>query len=548
MNAVVASVERAETLAPAWLPYDFDWMAPDYIKVWQHRARFLMRIRQTGSAHKLFGFYAENPIRFIIDWGMTFDPRNASRKLPSSIPFVLFPRQIAWLEWALARWLAEERGLSDKSRGFGVTWLAVALSCTMCNFRNEVTIGFGSRKQEYVDQKGDPKSIFWRARMFMENVPPDFRRGWLRDRDSPSMRILFPASGSAITGESGDGIGRGDRTSMYFVDEAAFLEHPQEAESSLSDTTNCRIDISTPNGPANAFAERRRALPPHQVFTCHWRDDPRRDDEWYAQKKRELPRTIIAREYECNYAASIDFVVIPSEWIDASIDAHVKLGISPTGTRRGALDVADQGIDLNAFVGRHGNCLNYAKSWTGQGSDIYETVERAFGICQELGYTGFPYDADGVGAGVRGDARVLNQARREAGKSHIADEPFQGSGAVYEPLGQMVEERPNEEFFGNLKAQCWWHLRILFQNTYRAVVEKKDYNPDEIISLDSSLPELTTLILELGQPIYKVNTVGKIIIEKTPEGAKSPNLGDAAMMCFSPVGLLAEMWAKLGAE
>lgn len=90
------------------------------------------------------------------------------------------------------------------------------------------------------------------------------------------MRILFPETESAMTGEAGDGIGRGDRTSFYIVDESAFLERPYLADASLSATTNCRQDISTPNGMANSFAERRHSGK-IDVFTFHWRDDPRKD-------------------------------------------------------------------------------------------------------------------------------------------------------------------------------------------------------------------------------------------------------------------------------
>jgi phage terminase large subunit len=43
-------------------------------------------------------------------------------------------------------------------------------------------------------------------------------------------------------------------------------------------------------------------------------------------------------------------------------------------------------------------------------------VQRAFGTCDALGSSSFQYDADGLGAGVRGDARVINEQRREAGQ------------------------------------------------------------------------------------------------------------------------------------
>jgi len=42
------------------------------------------------------------------------------------------------------------------------------------------------------------------------------------------------------------------------------------------------------------------------------------------------------------------------------------------------------------------------------------------------------------------------------------------------------------------------------------------------------------LISELSQPTYSQNTVGKIVINKTPEGSRSPNLADAVMIVFAP--------------
>ena len=40
--------------------------------------------------------------------------------------------------------------------------------------------------------------------------------------------------------------------------------------------------------------------------------------------------------------------------------------------------------------------------------------------------------------------------------------------------------------------------------------------------------------MELSQPTYSINTAGKILIDKQPEGASSPNLADAVMIAFNP--------------
>ena len=94
--------------------------------------------------------------------------------------------------------------------------------------------------------------------------------------------------------------------------------------------------------------------------------------------------------------------------------------------------------------------------------------------------------------------------------------------------------RTNEDFFANYKAQAWWSLRRRFQLTHRAIVENLPVNPDDIISLSGSLPELNRLILELSQPTYSQNGVGKLLVDKVPDGGRSPNLADAVCIAFSP--------------
>ncbi len=517
------------------IPFPFDFKNPDYVQVFEWRMERLRRIRASpAELPKLRRFYRDHPAQFIIDWGMTVDPRNVERGLPAAIPFLLFPKQEEWIEWFIERWKAQEPGLTEKTRDMGMSWLTIGLASTVCLFHHGVAAGFGSRKEEYVDKIGAPKSLFEKARSFMSTLPPEFKGGWDRKLHAPHMRILFPDTGSVITGEAGDGIGRGDRASFYIVDEAAFLERPQLVEASLSATTNCRHDVSTPNGMGNPFAQKRHGGKV-KVFTFHWRDDPRKDQAWYDKQVEELDAVTVAQEIDINYAASVEGVLIPSAWVQAAVDAHKKLGIEPTGIRRGALDVADEGVDKNAYTARHGILLTYAKSWSGKGDDIFGTVQRAFNTTDELGMDQFLYDADGLGAGVRGDARVINEQRVAQQRQALKVDPYRGSAEVYQPEAEMVQKRKNKDFFKNLKAQTWWALRLRFLATYRAVVDGMDYDRDAIISIDRSLPELQQLLMELSQPTYSLDTLGKVVVDKKPDGTKSPNLADSVVILFSEV-------------
>ncbi len=101
------------------------------------------------------------------------------------------------------------------------------------------------------------------------------------------------------------------------------------------------------------------------------------------------------------------------------------------------------------------------------------------------------------------------------------------------PEREDVKGRKNLDFFANLKSQAWWSLRVRFQKTYRAVKEGALFKPDEIISIPSSLKLSGKLAMELSQPTFSVNAVGKVLIDKAPDGAKSPNLADAVMIRFA---------------
>lgn len=521
----------------------FDYKNPDYIKVFNARIARINFMRAEIAKEKeegrpptflpaLFAYYREHPADFINDFGCTFDPRNAERDLPSLVPFLLFDRQRQWIDFVVRNWRAQKPGLTEKSRDMGVSWLAVALGATLCLFRDGMVISYGSRKEEYVDKSDSPKSLFYKAREFIKNVPAEFRPGWDSRRDAPHMLIKFPATGSYMAGEAGDNIGRGDRTAISFVDEHAYLERPQLVDAALSQTTNCQMDISSANGMANPFYI-KRSSGKIEVFTFHWRQDPRKDQAWYDKQVAELDPITVAQEIDINYAASVEGVLIPSAWVQAAVNAHRKLGVAPTGIRKGAMDVADEGRDNLAFASSKGILLDFLEEWSGKDSDIFGSVQRVFGYCDDLGLREFRYDADGLGAGVRGDARVINEMRQADGRALKIATPFRGSGGVFKPESEDVKGRKNVDYFANAKAQGWFALRRRFQVTYRAVTQGAPYAPDDIISLDPTMPLLDRLCAELSQPTYSLSTIGKIVVDKAPEGSRSPNLADSVMILYA---------------
>ena len=356
---------------------DHDWRNPDYEPIWAERGRRLQLILDTdGMAKGLKEHYKHNPVDFICDWGVTFDPRNAEIGLPVTIPFALFDKQKEFIDWTKDRWQGREDGLAEKSRDMGVSWLCVAFSVWMWLFWPGTVVGFGSRKEEYVDKLGDPKSLFWKIRVFIDYLPPIFRPvGFNRNEHTPHMRIINPENGAAIVGEAGDNIGRGNRTSIYFKDESAFYERPDAIDAALSQTSNCKIDVSTPNGNGNPFYKKRHSGK-IKVFTFHWRDDPRKDADWYQKQKDTLDPVIVAQEIDIDYNASTSDAYIEGELV-ASAQNLGPADVSPIGGFCVGIDAAHFGDDESVVTVRRGSLTLPQRSFRKlDGPELAASVEQ----------------------------------------------------------------------------------------------------------------------------------------------------------------------------
>jgi phage terminase large subunit len=378
-----------------------NWRRPDYDAVFAARMQRLNNLRGEPAAVTagLREFYRDHPAEFISDWGMTFDPRNAEIGQKSVVPFVLFPKQVEFINWLHARWRAREDGLVEKSRDMGASWLCVAFAAWMWLFHAGTVIGFGSRKEEYVDKLGDPKSLFWKLRQFVNLLPQEFQpKGWDDQKYAPHMRILNPENDSAIVGEAGDNIGRGNRTSIYFKDESAFYEHAEAIDAALSQTSNCKLDVSTPNGAGNAFYRKRHGGKV-KVFVLDWHDDPRKSKAWYENQKAILDPVIVAQEIDRDYESSVSNSWVPSDLVLAAV-ARGPADVPAVGRLRVGVDVARFGDDKTVITFRRGRVLIkqsvYAKFDVTQVAGQVKADTDAFGEPPEQ----IAVDTIGIGAGV----------------------------------------------------------------------------------------------------------------------------------------------------
>lgn len=540
--------------------YKIDYLNPDYTAVFKHRAEVLSKIRANSEQiPALKTYYRDNPHSFVSDWGLTYDPRNLEKGFLSIIPMVCWPRQVDYIKWVHSRWREGKRGLCEKSRDCGVSWLSVGFAVSMWLFHEGFAVGFGSRKEELVDRKGDPKSIFDKIRFFLEYLPVEFLPvGWNERLHSSHMKVVNPENRSTITGEAGDNMGRGGRTSVYFVDEAAFVEHQDFVDAALSQTTNCQIDISTPNGPGNSFARKRiKFNNSDRLFIFDWRDDPRKTQEWYDDLPDEYDEITIAQEVDRDYNASAEDAFIPAKWVNAAIDAHIRLGIEPIGSRVVGFDPADVGDERAAIV-RKGPIITEAVSRSS--GDITDAIPWVFEIAEDNRADAIAYDADGMGAPVmkvaltqralnrmkviayHGSAGVMNPGQEYGKERQTVSKKVKPGDKRDEILHSGLALKTNEDQFLNFRSQTWTWARDRFEATYHAVqraIEGKLVNidPDKLISISSKCEKVNELKAELSSPKRLWTATGKVKVESKADmkkrGVLSPNLADGAIISLA---------------
>lgn len=548
--------EPRNTVITPWRPraLTHEQWPPDYRAVYAWRIQTLKMLRTNpGMLNSARKHYKVNPADFIQDWMDTYNPRKGRNKW---MPFVFFKRQEYFVEYLEELRRDGQNGLVEKCRDIGATWIACAYSVWCWLFIDDDATGWGSRKQELVDKIGDPDSIFEKIRLLIKRLPDIWLPEGFKPRDHATfMKMTNPANGSTIAGESGDNIGRGGRKSRYFKDESAHYERPEKIEAALGDNTDVQIDISSVNGLGNVF-HRRATSGIHwtpgceieagqvRVFIFDWRDHPEKTQEWYDQRKarseREGMQHVFAQEVDRNYSAAVQNTIISYEWLTACVDAHLNvpyLRIPPPALWGAGLDVADEGADRNAIAIRQWIILRDCNEWGERDAGI--VTRRAIQALRKRGLKGVDveYDSIGVGAAVKAEYNRLCD-EGTLSRSEFNFKPWNAGAGVVNPFHRIIPDDEqstlNKDFFGNMKAQAWWAFRTRVYKTWRAVKFGDVYPADELVSFDSDMPLLMQLLKELAQPTEGKSSGLRMIIEKKPNGTRSPNLADACIMAYFP--------------
>jgi len=232
-----------------------------------------------------------------------------------------------------------------------------------------------------------------------------------------------------------------------------------------------------------------------------------------------------------------DSVIIKRSWIQAAIDAHVRLGIAPSGRKRVGFDVADDGADKNASVLAHGIVALAVEEWKGREDELLKSASRVHALAAESGAE-IDYDSIGVGAFAGAHFKALNDEKG----INIAYHRFNAGGEVLNKDKRIDPADPksplNGDYYANIKAQAWWGVSRRFRSTYNAVTKGERIAEDDLISISSDCEHLDALIDELSTPRRDFDNRGKVKVESKKDLGKrdvaSPNKADAFIMAFAP--------------
>lgn len=224
--------------------------------------------------------------------------------------------------------------------------------------------------------------------------------------------------------------------------------------------------------------------------------------------------------------------IIKRPWVEACIDAHKKLGIDPTGANKLGFDIADDGGDTNATVLAKGILSVEIREWKAKEDELMDSSHKAYRQAVEHGAI-IQYDCIGVGASAGGHFKRFNADENR----NITYLKFDAGAGVMQPDREYQPQVKNKDYFLNLKAQTWWSVADRMKETYNAVTKGMDYDPENIISIDSGIDHIDELIEQLCIPRKDKNAQYKNKVESKDDmrkrGIPSPNIADAFIAAYA---------------
>jgi phage terminase large subunit len=295
----------------------------------------------------------------------------------------------------------------------------------------------------------------------------------------------------------------------------------------------------------------------HLVIKVGYQDNP-----WFMHDKslkQELDKDMQKRDdgrmsrnrfnhiWEGAFNDDVDNSIIISDWFDACVDAHTKLGIDESGSKVVGFDPSDTGNDPAGYVARHGIVIKDVTEIEAENGN--RKFDAAAMRARKYNCDSFGWDGDGLGAILR------DQADKHFDSTSVNYFMYKGSTSPHRPEETFSSENSNitvdqgrliKDVFANKKSQNITSVAEKIYKTYEAVAHKKYHNPEDLISFDSKTikPEMLAKLKAEAckmplKPSDKIRFYTKEELRKgimMPDGSRlkipSPNLFDALAISF----------------
>jgi len=295
------------------------------------RAKMLRRAKtDLLYREKLKRLFWEDPLFVFNGFFYTLDVRE---KPFHHQPFCTYPYQDEAILSLVEAIQSGRDEVWEKSRDMGATWCILGVFFWFwLDPRGGSDFLVGSRKEDYVDRRGDPRTLFAKLRYLYARVPKWLRpKGFNPRTHDTYMKFENPETGSTITGESNNpAFSTAGRYTAILYDEFAKWEGTDEAAwTAGGDASPCRIANSTPFGAGGQYYKLVNDGKTKKI-TMHWSLHPKKglglscvwpppnEDEkpklgdawepevvltspWYEKEKQRRSRKEVAQELDIDY-------------------------------------------------------------------------------------------------------------------------------------------------------------------------------------------------------------------------------------------------------
>lgn len=207
------------------------------------------------------------------------------RPLPMMIPFITWTHQDPAILEIKANLGYCDIGV-EKSRGEGMSWIAVLLALHDWLFEPMTKISLVSSTEKKADNPNDSDSLFWKIDWELKKLPIWMvgvkDRDYVRNLDGHTLVRTATESTIAAYAATGD-VARGGRCKWFLMDELGTFPRgaDQKALASVQQVTFSRLLVSTPEGSEGAYYKAMHEPSNMVKIILDWKDNPSRNRGLY---------------------------------------------------------------------------------------------------------------------------------------------------------------------------------------------------------------------------------------------------------------------------